>query len=106
LPELADIFRDWQNHLPFKLSDEQYHAIRDICACRTAKMQGGKWNGRGVGSWGDVGSFSFQQSKTLSSGEGGICLTNDDDLAAFLVCDLDVVLSHFLREVSDYTLYY
>jgi len=45
-----------------------------------AHMQGGKWNGRGVGSWGDVGSFSFQQSKTLSSGEGGICLTNDDDL--------------------------
>lgn len=46
-----------------------------------AHMQGGKWNGRGVGSWGDVGSFSFQQSKTLSSGEGGVCLTNDDDLA-------------------------
>ncbi len=45
-----------------------------------AHMQGGKWNGRGVGSWGDVGSFSFQQSKTLSSGEGGICLTNNDDL--------------------------
>jgi len=46
-----------------------------------AHMQGGKWNERGVGSWGDVGSFSFQQSKTLSSGEGGICLTNDDNLA-------------------------
>ncbi len=46
-----------------------------------AHMQGGKWAGRGVGSWGDVGSFSFQQSKTLSSGEGGICLTNDDRLA-------------------------
>jgi len=46
-----------------------------------AHMQGGKWNERGVGSWGDVGSFSFQQSKTLSSGEGGICLTNNDDLA-------------------------
>ena len=46
-----------------------------------AHMQGAKWNGRGAGSWGDVGSFSFQQSKTLSSGEGGICLTNDEDLA-------------------------
>jgi len=49
-----------------------------------AHMQGGKWNGRGVGSWGDVGSFSFQQSKTLSSGEGGICLTNDADLAMLI----------------------
>jgi dTDP-4-amino-4,6-dideoxygalactose transaminase len=46
-----------------------------------AHMQGGKWRGRGVGSWGEVGSFSFQQSKTLASGEGGICLTNDDALA-------------------------
>ncbi len=46
-----------------------------------AHMQGGKWRGRGVGCWGDVGSFSFQQSKTLASGEGGICITNDDVLA-------------------------
>ncbi len=46
-----------------------------------AHMQGGKWRGRGVGSWGEIGSFSFQQSKTLASGEGGICLTNDDTLA-------------------------
>ena len=55
------------------------HGIAVIEDC--AHMQGGKWNGRGVGSWGDVGSFSFQQSKTLSSGEGGICLTNDEKLA-------------------------
>ncbi|MCP4640953.1 MAG: DegT/DnrJ/EryC1/StrS family aminotransferase [bacterium] len=46
-----------------------------------AHMQGGKWNGKGVGSWGDIGSFSFQQSKTVASGEGGICLTNDNQLA-------------------------
>ncbi|HBC89714.1 MAG TPA: DegT/DnrJ/EryC1/StrS family aminotransferase [Lentisphaeria bacterium] len=49
-----------------------------------AHAQGGKWKGRGLGSWGDVGSFSFQQSKTLSCGEGGICLTNDEKLAGFL----------------------
>ena len=46
-----------------------------------AHAQGGVWKGRGLGSIGQVGSFSFQQSKTLSSGEGGICLTNDDELA-------------------------
>lgn len=46
-----------------------------------AHMHGGKWNGKGVGSWGHVGSFSFQQSKTVASGEGGICITNDADLA-------------------------
>jgi L-glutamine:2-deoxy-scyllo-inosose/3-amino-2,3-dideoxy-scyllo-inosose aminotransferase len=46
-----------------------------------AHMHGGVWNGRGAGSWGRVGSFSFQQSKTMAAGEGGICLTNDDELA-------------------------
>jgi len=51
-----------------------------------AHMQGGKWNGRGVGSWGKVGSFSFQQSKTVASGEGGICITNDDEIAERIFC--------------------
>ena len=46
-----------------------------------AHAQGGQWNGKGVGSWGHVGSFSFQQSKTMASGEGGICITNDGELA-------------------------
>jgi len=55
------------------------HGIPVIEDC--AHMHGGFWNGRGVGSWGAVGSFSFQQSKTMSSGEGGICITNDKDLA-------------------------
>jgi len=55
------------------------HNIAVIEDC--AHMQGGKWNGRGCGSWGDIGSFSFQQSKTLSAGESGICLTNDEKLA-------------------------
>ena len=45
-----------------------------------AHAHGGKWRGKGLGSWGDVGSFSFQQSKTMSSGEGGICLTNDEEI--------------------------
>jgi L-glutamine:2-deoxy-scyllo-inosose/3-amino-2,3-dideoxy-scyllo-inosose aminotransferase len=47
-----------------------------------AHAHGGEWNGRGVGSWGNVGSFSFQESKTLASGEGGMCITNDEELAS------------------------
>jgi L-glutamine:2-deoxy-scyllo-inosose/3-amino-2,3-dideoxy-scyllo-inosose aminotransferase len=46
-----------------------------------AHAHGGVWDGTGVGSIGHVGSFSFQESKTLPSGEGGICVTNDDALA-------------------------
>jgi L-glutamine:2-deoxy-scyllo-inosose/3-amino-2,3-dideoxy-scyllo-inosose aminotransferase len=58
------------------------HGLAVIEDC--AHMQGGKWAGRGVGSWGHVGSFSFQQSKTLASGEGGICITSDDRVAETL----------------------
>jgi dTDP-4-amino-4,6-dideoxygalactose transaminase len=41
----------------------------------------GQWRGRGVGSWGTTGCFSFQLSKNLCSGEGGAILTNDDAMA-------------------------
>jgi dTDP-4-amino-4,6-dideoxygalactose transaminase len=41
-----------------------------------AHAHGAKWRGRGVGSHGDFGTFSFQQSKLLTSGEGGAVLTN------------------------------
>jgi L-glutamine:scyllo-inosose aminotransferase len=44
-------------------------------------MHGAKWRGRGVGSHGQVGSFSFQSSKLMTAGEGGILLTSDDELA-------------------------
>lgn len=55
------------------------HNIPVIEDC--AHMHGGIWNGRGAGSWGKIGSFSFQQSKIMSSGEGGICITSDPELA-------------------------
>lgn len=35
-----------------------------------------------AGAMGDTGSFSFQSSKNLTSGEGGIITTNDDKIAA------------------------
>ncbi|MEX2160147.1 MAG: DegT/DnrJ/EryC1/StrS family aminotransferase [Dehalococcoidia bacterium] len=46
-----------------------------------AHMHGGFWNARGAGSLGDIGAFSFQQSKLMTAGEGGIVLTNDEELA-------------------------
>src|ERR1700733_12000324 len=55
------------------------HKLRVIEDC--AHMHGGMWDGLGIGSIGDVGSFSFQNTKTMSSGEGGICITNDSDIA-------------------------
>ncbi len=36
-----------------------------------AHSQGAEWNGRRAGSFGLVGSFSFQNGKVMTSGEGG-----------------------------------
>lgn len=41
----------------------------------------GKYKNRVVGSLGDCASFSFQSSKHLTSGEGGVIVTNDHQLA-------------------------
>jgi perosamine synthetase len=40
-----------------------------------------KWKGRVVGTIGEFGSFSFQASKHLTAGEGGMLCTNDLELA-------------------------
>jgi len=47
-----------------------------------AHAHGASYQGRPAGSLADVASFSFQSSKNLTSGEGGIITTNDDELAA------------------------
>ena len=45
-----------------------------------AHAHGGKWAGRGLGSLGDAGAFSFQNSKNITAGEGGLFMTNDEAL--------------------------
>ena len=46
-----------------------------------AHAHSSEWNGRRVGALGHLGTFSFQMGKTLTCGEGGIVLTDDDELA-------------------------
>jgi perosamine synthetase len=45
----------------------------------------GEWRGRKSGTLGDLGCFSFQASKNLNSGEGGVITTDSPDLAALCV---------------------
>ncbi|MFM7508011.1 MAG: DegT/DnrJ/EryC1/StrS family aminotransferase, partial [Actinomycetota bacterium] len=54
------------------------HGLRLIEDC--AHAHGMFWRGRGVGSWGDFGSFSMQRSKLMTAGEGGVLICNDDEL--------------------------
>jgi dTDP-4-amino-4,6-dideoxygalactose transaminase len=46
-----------------------------------AHAPGAKLEGRALGTWGDVGCFSFFSNKNLAVGEGGMVVTNRDDLA-------------------------
>ncbi len=46
-----------------------------------AEAHGAVYKGKMVGSLSDVSCFSFYGNKIITTGEGGICLTNDADLA-------------------------
>lgn len=46
-----------------------------------AQAQGSEYNGVRVGALGDAGTFSFQSSKNMTSGEGGIVITNKKSVA-------------------------
>lgn len=50
--------------------------IEDAC-----HAWGGTWKGKGLGAVGDIGAFSFQMSKNITAGEGGVIVTDDDSLA-------------------------
>lgn len=51
-------------------------AVLEDCA----ESPGVFYHGRRIGSYGDIAIFSFQQQKTITSGEGGIVVTNDPKL--------------------------
>ena len=51
------------------------HNIKVVEDC--AHAHGGMWKGKGAGSMGDLGAFSFQSSKLITSGEGGAVITNN-----------------------------
>lgn len=47
-----------------------------------AHAHGARWQGQGAGTIGDFGSFSLQSSKLLTTGEGGVLLCADPEMAA------------------------
>lgn len=47
----------------------------------SAQSPGAKYKGQSSGTLSDIGGYSFNFHKHVHSGEGGICFTNDDELA-------------------------
>ncbi len=46
-----------------------------------AEAHGAEYKGRKCGSMGNIGCFSFYANKILTTGEGGMCITNNKELA-------------------------
>lgn len=47
-----------------------------------AEAHGGEYKGKKCGSFGDINCFSFYGNKIITTGEGGMVVTNSDDLAS------------------------
>ena len=58
----------------------QRHGVQLIEDC--AHTMGAGWAGKATGTWGRAGCFSLQSYKHANSGEGGLLVTDDEDIAA------------------------
>jgi dTDP-4-amino-4,6-dideoxygalactose transaminase len=75
------------SHMRGHISDMD--AVAEICQRHQltlledcAHTMGAGWNGRPTGTYGLAGCFSTQTFKHINSGEGGLLVTDDDDVAA------------------------
>jgi dTDP-4-amino-4,6-dideoxygalactose transaminase len=61
-----------------EIADRHGVALLEDCS----QSHGTRYNGEFLGRYGHIGMYSLQQSKQMTAGEGGVCITNDDRLAA------------------------
>lgn len=61
-----------------------------------AHAVGSRLEGRMLGTWGQVGCFSFFSNKNMTTGEGGMLVTDDADLAA----KLSLLRSHGMTSLT------
>ncbi len=105
VPRFADVKRDTYNMDPDSLlanitpltravivthmwgQSAEMDTIRDICRQKKlfliedcAHSINATWKGKHVGTFGDLGVFSFQEFKQLSTGDGGMTVTNNEEL--------------------------
>ncbi|KAG2477634.1 MAG: putative L-glutamine3-amino-23-dideoxy-scyllo-inosose aminotransferase protein [Nitrosopumilales archaeon] len=60
-----------------KVAEENGLKIIEDCA----QASGATYKGKNVGIMGDCGIFSFQETKNIATGEGGMLVTNDEEIA-------------------------
>lgn len=87
--------------------------IREICHNNGitiledfSQCVGGSYYGNKVGSFGDIAVASLQVNKVITSGEGGLILTNSEELYNKAVARSDFGLSRINNEVNEKTQQY
>ncbi len=45
-----------------------------------AHSAGGEYKGKKLGTWGDIGCYSFEEKKCMTTGDGGMMVSNDPEL--------------------------
>jgi len=66
------------SNMPAILAIARRHGIRVLEDC--AQANGATLHGKHVGTFGDMAVFSFQMNKTITAGEGGMIVTDDEQL--------------------------
>lgn len=69
------------NGVPADMSDARQFAVKhDLPIIEDAcQAHGGRWKGQRVGNLGFAGAFSFNRTKSLPAGEGGMFITSSED---------------------------
>jgi dTDP-4-amino-4,6-dideoxygalactose transaminase len=68
-----------------EFAEEKSLCVVEDCA----HAHGSCYKGKKLGNWGDAGTFSFQASKVLTSGEGGAIICNSHELAENIYSYID-----------------
>ena len=66
-----------------------------------AEMHGQTYNGKPCGSFGDVSTFSFYPNKHITTGEGGMVVTDDEELAERCMMLRNLCFKKDVRYVHD-----
>lgn len=67
-PVQMDYLVEWAKTRGLKVIEDSAHSA------------GGKYKGKALGTWGDIGCFSFEEKKCMTTGDGGMISSNDPEL--------------------------
>jgi len=90
----VDLFGQSSDMIAIRAIAER-HGLKILCD--SSHVPGCRYNNGFAGTFGDIGVYSLNQHKIIHCGEGGIAVTNDDDLAV----RLQLIRNHAEAVVED-----